>query len=73
MSFNQLSKTHFRQKKFLLLRQKDPDSLYDVSDIRARLAPKRRALQDKKMLEKGMIRKAATNTSLNRDRSDSTK
>jgi len=58
-SFNQLTKTHSRQKKFLELRQKDPDSLYDVADIRAKLAPKRRELQDKKMREKGYIRNRA--------------
>ena len=29
--------------------------MYDVADIRAKLAPKRRALQDKKMREKGLI------------------
>ena len=56
ISFDQLSKTHERQKKFLELRQKDPDSLFDVGDIRARLAPKRRALQDQKMREKGFIK-----------------
>ena len=29
--------------------------MYDVADIRARLKPKRQALQEKKMREKGLI------------------
>jgi hypothetical protein len=59
----QLKKTHLSQKKFLEIRQNDPESLYDVADIRARLAPKRRALQDKKMREKGLIATKAAQTS----------
>ena len=35
---------HLRQKKFLELRLKDPQSLYDVGEIRAKLAPKQQKL-----------------------------
>ena len=43
-SFGALSKTHLRQKKFLELRLKDPERLYDVKEIRERLKPKKQAL-----------------------------
>ena len=44
-----------RQKKLLELRQKDPESLFDVADIRAKHKPKRQALQQEKMRQKGQI------------------
>ena len=44
ISFSQLTQVHLRQKKFLELRLQDPESLYDVDDIRKHLAPKRQKL-----------------------------
>ena len=43
-SFKQLTQVHLRQKKFLELRLQDPESLYDVDDIRKHLKPKREKL-----------------------------
>lgn len=59
-SFRELAKVHKRQKKFLELRLRDPESLYEVSEVRAKLKPKKQALNDKQLVNKGMMKAAKT-------------
>ena len=40
-SFKELAKTHIRKKNFLELRLRDPESLYEVDEVRKRMKPKR--------------------------------
>ena len=66
VSFTQLTQVHLRQKKFLELRLQDPESLYDVDDIRKHLAPKRNKLQMEQMQKKyGMKRTEPQKTDTN--------
>ena len=55
-SFTELTQRHIRQKKFLELRLQDPQSLYDVDEIRAHLKPKQVKLQQEKMQKKGFLK-----------------
>jgi len=55
-SFRELSKMHKRQMNFLELRLRDPDSLYEVDEVRAKFKPKKQALKDKHLVNKGMMR-----------------
>lgn len=45
-SFKELAKMHERKKIFLELRLKDPDSLYEVDEVRLRMKPKRQAYNE---------------------------
>jgi hypothetical protein len=55
-SFRELAKVHKRQKNFLELRLRDPESLYEVDEVRAKLKPKKQALNDKHLVNKGMMK-----------------
>jgi hypothetical protein len=45
-SFKELAKMHLRKKNFLELRLRDPDSLYEVDEVRMRMKPKRQAYNE---------------------------
>ena len=45
-SFRELSKMHRRKRNFLELRLRDPESLYEVDEVRARMKPKKQALNE---------------------------
>ena len=40
-SFRELSKMHSRKKNFLELRLRDPESLYEVDEVKLRMKPKK--------------------------------
>ena len=40
-SFRELSKMHRRKKNFLELRLRDPESLYEVDEVKLRMKPKK--------------------------------
>jgi hypothetical protein len=56
-SFRELSKMHRRKKNFLELRLRDPESLYEVDEVKMRMKPKKQALNEQKLIKKGMMRK----------------
>jgi len=47
---------HVRKKNFLELRLRDPESLYEVDEVRERMKPKQKALNEQKLVQKGMMR-----------------
>lgn len=55
-SFRELAKMHQRKRNFLELRLRDPDSLYEIDEVKARLKPKRQALNEQQLVSKGMMR-----------------
>ena len=48
---------HIRKKNFLELRLRDPESLYEVEEVRLRIKPKRQAFNEQYLVNKGMMRK----------------
>jgi hypothetical protein len=48
---------HRRKKNFLELRLRDPESLYEVDEVKMRMKPKKQALNEQKLIKKGMMRK----------------
>jgi hypothetical protein len=55
-SFRELAKMHRRKANFLELRVRDPESLYEVDEVRAKIKPKRQALEEQKLVSKGMMK-----------------